>query len=372
VYVTGLVSQVFKVWLNVEMSLAMQQLKVPARLFSKHRQNLLESALISGLFGTAGWGIVVLVVSRRWIGGIWESVSGKMSTRGPRLRSAVYLTCISLIGSILGWMNIPFSLENENFNLVGAIIWNLLLGLLFYQLAKREKIFVGFAILVILRIGFAALCIYISPVMIRNTMDPMPTGVLLDSLAVVSEQFNLSRSKILLWPGSDNAGYIGGFCGDELIILGSDLFSVPKEQLVAVIAHEMGHRQHGDYWVKSAIMILPELLSYALAFFVVLPNPAIFSAFGFTMEPLVGALPVSGLLASAIRCLWMPLERSIGIYMEFRADAMAAKLGLSSPLAQFLTTAGEHNQYTATLLYEYLYMDHPPTVDRAVRLLERH
>ena len=372
VYVVGLVSQVLHVWLASDMPPIMQQLQVPSKSFSKHRQSLLESALIKGLYGTAGWGIVVLVISRRWIGGIWEAVGRKLPTHGLKMRSSVYLICVSLIGLMLEWINVPFSLEDEDSNPVGIIIWNLLLGLLFYCLARRGRTIVGFVVLAMMRISLSALCIYISPVMIKGALEPMPAGILLDSLAAVTEQFNFTRSKILLWPGVDNAGYIGGFCGEELVVVGVDLLSVPNEQLAATMAHEMGHRQHGDYWTRSAIIILPELLSYALAFFVILPSPAIFSAFGFATEPLVGVLPTGGVLASAIRCLWMPLERAIDVHMEFRADAVAAKLGLSLPLAQFLVTAGEENEYTAAWLYKWLYMDHPPTVDRATRLLKKY
>lgn len=142
------------------------------------------------------------------------------------------------------------------------------------------------------------------------------------------------------------------------------------EELVAVVAHEIGHykRRH----ILQGLVL--GLVQAGLVFFVlsrVLSEPALFAAFGVT-TPSVHA----GLVFFAL--LWSPLELVLGLAQqalsrrnEFEADAFARETtGRAEPLVRALErlSADSLSNLTPHPVYVALHHSHPPLPARVAAL----
>lgn len=142
------------------------------------------------------------------------------------------------------------------------------------------------------------------------------------------------------------------------------------EELVAVVAHEIGHykRRH----ILQGLVL--GLAQAGLVFFVlsrVLSEPALFAAFGVT-TPSVHA----GLVFFAL--LWSPLELVLGLAQqalsrrnEFEADAFARETtGRAEPLVRALErlSADSLSNLTPHPVYVALHHSHPPLPARVAAL----
>ncbi len=144
----------------------------------------------------------------------------------------------------------------------------------------------------------------------------------------------------------------------------------PKDEVLAVLAHEIGHSRRGHTVRQMIASILASGLMFLLLHFA-LRDPRLCAAFG-VMNP----TPAWGLVFFGI--MYQPLSFLIGLGVnklsrkfEFEADAYAREaVGGPEPLAQALTRLSRDHlsNLTPHPFYVWLHYSHPPMLERLAAL----
>jgi len=144
------------------------------------------------------------------------------------------------------------------------------------------------------------------------------------------------------------------------------LAKLSKEEIAAVVAHELGHFKRGHiYWLMGVMFFEFFVLTYLLGS---LPDQ-FFEALGLAKSG--GGVVVLFLLFSPILMyLTMPLVNGIYKKNEFEADEYAASMGLKDAMTQALKVLSRENKafpYASKLKIFFDYT-HPPITQRIARL----
>ncbi|MBL0059369.1 MAG: M48 family metallopeptidase [Elusimicrobia bacterium] len=226
--------------------------------------------------------------------------------------------------------------------------------------------------------GFTLLLQFVAPSWILplfNKFTPLPEGDLRRAIFDYAQRVGYPLSNLFVMDGSKRSAkgnaFFTGFGKNKRIALFDTLvekYSV--DELVAVLAHEIGHHKKGHVWKGFALSALQTggtlfVLSLALRW------PALFGAF--QVDPSVHAgFAVFGILFSPVGfILSLPLH-AFSRRNEFEADRYAAEtLGTGRALASGLRKLSAESlaNLTPHPFYVWLHATHPPLVER-VRALQ--
>ena len=167
-----------------------------------------------------------------------------------------------------------------------------------------------------------------------------------------------------------NAYFTGIGKTKRIVLFDTLLESHPEEEILAVLAHEVGH------WKKKHVLkqiILLESLSL-VAFYVVnrmLNWSLLYQTFGFEEPTVYIGIFLIGALLSPLGYFAQPLEAAISRRFEREADDFALELTKTAePMRNALKRLASDN--LANLiphpLYAWFYYSHPPLVERIERL----
>lgn len=165
---------------------------------------------------------------------------------------------------------------------------------------------------------------------------------LVDTVRRLSEKAGISMPEVAVFDGAANAFATGAFKNSALVAVSTGLLeSMTKEEVEAVIGHEIAHVANGDMVtmtliqgvVNTFVVFLARVVGYAI-------DKAVFRN-GNNDRPGIGYMAtvfvcelLFGLLASII-VAWFSRQR------EFRADAGSAQLlGRSEPMVHALARLG--------------------------------
>lgn len=146
---------------------------------------------------------------------------------------------------------------------------------------------------------------------------------------------------------------------------------VDLDELLAILGHEMGHWK---LWHTIQGFVISQLYTFVifLAFSYVQNNFDLFKSFGFMYDESKPVPVFVGLMLFA-QTFWMPVEKTLGIimnfnsrYNEFAADAFSKKLGMADALAKGLIKISVENlgNLVPDQLYSLYHFSHPPLVER--------
>ncbi len=205
---------------------------------------------------------------------------------------------------------------------------------------------------------------------------------LLDTVARLAQRAGLPMPEVAIYDGEPNAFATGAFKNSALVAVSTGLLqSMTREEVEAVIGHEVAHVANGDMVTMTLIqgvmntfvVFLSRVIGYVVDR-VILKNDKDAPGIGYYVSTIVLDI-VLGLVA-AIVVAWFSRQR------EFRADADAAKLmGSRVPMQRALARLGGLEpgalpQTVATLGIGSraggimaLMSSHPPIEDR-IRALE--
>ncbi len=204
-----------------------------------------------------------------------------------------------------------------------------------------------------------------------NTFTPVTSGDLHDAVVQCARDARFPLRGIFVIDGSRRSSkanaFFTGFGRNKRIGLFDTLvadYSVPE--LVAVVAHEIGHYRRGHIWRGLALSIgyLGATL-WILSFF--LEREALFAAFGVSEPSVYAGLVFFGLL-------FAPIDLALSLFVnrfsrkhEFEADRFAAETtGGSEPLIAALKklSADTLTNLTPHPLAVALEYSHPPVLQR--------
>ncbi len=220
---------------------------------------------------------------------------------------------------------------------------------------------------------------YIVPTWIMplfNTFTPLEEGPLKESIFNYARSIDFPLTQIFVMDGSKRSAksnaFFTGFGKNKRIVLYDTLIKEQEdEELVAVLAHEMGHFKKKHIQRRLILSIAQMgIIFYLLSLFI--SHESLFHAF-FVDQPSVYA----GLIFFSI--LFSPIDLIISIVMQFfsrkdeyEADRFAARTTKNpKAMVSALKKLSAHNlsNLTPHPFYVFLNYSHPPVLERICALL---
>ncbi|KAK9511730.1 hypothetical protein O3M35_000337 [Rhynocoris fuscipes] len=204
----------------------------------------------------------------------------------------------------------------------------------------------------------------------------LQSGSLKDKIERLAAEVGFPFSHIYITRGNnqsdeDHIAYFAGLFSSKAIIISASLvLFLTEEEIVAVVAHEMGHWKLGHSWYY---LVSRAIYSFCICFFLrnYYDNGAVYEAF--QINPSNAGM--SFLLVTSY--LYPPLERLLNIYLrsvtrrcEFQADRFAKNHGFMNHLKSALRKMYEQKKIfpVADPWYSICYYSHPSILERVQAL----
>lgn len=326
----------------------------------------------------------------------WVDVWARSISEQPIILALLFFGIIMFASGILG---IPFSYYNTfvieeqfGFNkmtlktfildkikggLMAVILGGGILALIiwFYQKAGTNFWWIAWIFItlfsLVMNLYYARLI-----VPLFNKQSPLEQGALRSNIEAYAAQVGFSLNNIFVIDGSKRSSkanaYFSGFGREKRITLYDTLIEdLEEEEVVAVLAHEVGHykRKHIIYNLCTSILTTGFML-WLLSKFVHLP---IFS------EALGVSLPSFHVGLTAFGVLYTPVSEIMGLFMnflsrkfEYQADDFARKTYAGRPLVSALKKLSKNSlsNLTPHPAYVFFHYSHPTLLQRFQNLKE--
>ncbi|KAG6437590.1 hypothetical protein SASPL_102509 [Salvia splendens] len=210
-----------------------------------------------------------------------------------------------------------------------------------------------------------------------NKFTPLPEGELRTKIENLASSLKFPLKKLFVVDGSTRSShsnaYMYGFFKNKRIVLYDTLIQQCKneEEVVAVIAHELGHWKlnHTMYsFIAVQILTLLQFGGYTL----VRNSKDLFQSFGFDTQPVLIGLIIFQHTVIPLQHVVSLLLNLVSRAFEFLADAFAKKLGYAVPLRAGLIKLQEENLSSMNTdpWYSAYHYSHPPLVERLAAIDE--
>ena len=309
------------------------------------------------------------------------------------IKTLVFFGIIGLASSII---NLPFSIyatfvieERYGFNkttpktflldlvkgmIVGAIIGGLLLGAFVWFHNNVElwwlyawALFFGFSLLITMFYTSVLVPIF-------NKLSPLEDGELKEAILAYAKKVNFPLHNIMVIDGSKRStkanAYFSGLGSAKNIVLYDTLIEKQtKEELVAILAHEVGHYKKKHVLQSIGIAAIQMFVMLFIMQWIV-DNPALSIALG-------GEQPALHLGLIAFTVLYSPISTITGLFMnvfsrknEYEADAYAAKTYQATPLVTALKklSVDSLSNLTPHPAFVFFHYSHPTLLQRMAAL----
>lgn len=312
----------------------------------------------------------------------------------PIIRGLIYIGGLSLLNY---FAHLPFSLyetfkieEKFGFNktdlktfiidqikslFLGFILGGFLLGVILWFFQKFNNAwFIAFLFVV----GFQIFMMFIAPITIMpffNKFTPLEDGDLKNDIQNFATAQSFKLSGIFKMDGSKRStkanAYFTGFGKFRRIVLFDTLITKhSREELVAVLAHEIGHYKMNHIFRQLGVSILETALTFYI-FSLFINNHYIFDAFSMEYFSVYASLVFFGIFFSPISSILSLYSLYLSRKYEFEADHYAA-LTYKKPEALSLAlkklSADSLSNLTPHPLKVFLEYTHPPVLKRIERL----
>lgn len=228
-------------------------------------------------------------------------------------------------------------------------------------------------------LSFQLLMVWLYPVLIAplfNKFSPIDNPELESGIRALAEKAGMNVSGVFSMDAGTRSkhsnAYFTGFGRTKRIVLFDTLLNGhATDEILAVLAHELGHFKLGHIKKQLALGAAVSLAGFYLAW-AVLSGTALYASFGLDQTSTYAGLLVLSLLLKPALFFLAPLPAMLSRRFERQADRFAFDLtGSSAPLAEGLKRLAKDNlanlhPYPA---YAWFHYSHPPIVER-VRYLE--
>jgi len=209
-----------------------------------------------------------------------------------------------------------------------------------------------------------------------NRFEPLGHGPLRDAVLAYARSVSFPLAGVFVMDGSRrtskaNALFTGFGRNKRIALFDTLLDKLAAEEVVAVLAHEIGHYKR-RHVVQGTVIALLHLGVVLFVVSVLMARPGLFEAFGIQARPVHAGLVFSALLLSPVEILLAVVLHALSRRNELQADAFAvATTGSGERLAHALKrlSADALSNLTPHPLYVVLHYSHPPVRER-VRALQ--
>jgi STE24 endopeptidase len=267
------------------------------------------------------------------------------------------------------------SLKTFIFDMIRSIILGFALSLALSCLMGGLHMAMG-AWLIVLFAGvmfvFTLTISFLYPIFSRigNKFTPLEEGELKDRLMELLTKHGYKVKAIEVMDASRRTtklnAYFTGFGKLKTIVLFDNLVNaMTPDEICAVFAHELGHGLHKDV-LKQQIMNVGNLFLMALAVWVAVSEPSIYTEFGFNEINYGFAYVVVGILLSLIQPFTGMAINAYSRKAEYRADRQAVKEGYGPDMITALKKLAKDNfsHLAPSRINVVLEYSHPPLSSR--------
>jgi len=203
-----------------------------------------------------------------------------------------------------------------------------------------------------------------------NKQTPLQAGSLKTSIENYAKEVGFDLNNIFVIDGSKRStkanAYFSGFGKEKRVTLYDTLINdLEEEEIVAVLAHEVGHykRKHIIFNILSSILLTGFTL-YLLSLFINIPELSL--AIGVERASYHAGLLAFFLLYSPISILTGLIMNYLSRKFEFQADDYAKSTFAANPLINSLKKLSKNNlsNLTPHPAYVFVHYSHPPLIER--------
>lgn len=228
--------------------------------------------------------------------------------------------------------------------------------------------------------GFQLLMVWLYPVLIAplfNKFEPIKDDVVKEAIGDLISKAGIKVENIYQIDAGKrskhtNAYFTGLGKTKRIVLYDTLLMSHTTDEIIAVLAHEIGHFKKRHIMKQLVFMEIASLFVFYL-FYRLMEWPLLYQTFGFEQNiPYVGVVLMAALFGPLAYFL-TPIGSSVMRKFEREADEFAFDLtGAAVPLANGLKRLALDN--SANLhphpFYSWFYYSHPPLPQRIERLLK--
>ncbi|QVK18479.1 M48 family metallopeptidase [Mycoplasmatota bacterium] len=256
----------------------------------------------------------------------------------------------------------------------GGLIY--LLSLLYHNVGDLFYIYAWISIVVIILIINLLYVKLIVPIF--NKLRPLDEGELKDKIINFANKVGYEITKISIIDASKRStklnAFFSGFGKFKQVVLYDTLIEkMNSDQIVSVLAHEIGHAKHKHIIKNIFIMMITISLYLAVLLFSV-KSDSVSTAFGFDNAHFGFGLIIFMLLISPISIILEAIVSRISRKFEYVADHYASVNGYKVEMQEALKILGRENydNLTPHPLFVALKYSHPPIAYRirAIRKIE--
>lgn len=303
----------------------------------------------------------------------------------------LFFASLSILGGLL---SLPFEIyqtfvieEKHGFNrqtikgfimdrikglLLGAVLGGVLLTAILWTMERMGSHWWIWTWLVIF--GFSLLTAWLYPTFLApifNKFTPLEDGELKTKIFDLAKKVTFAADGISVMDASTrsshgNAYFTGVFGKKKIVLFDNLLKSMGADEIVAVMAHELGHfKLHHIRWALIRSFFMTGLMFYALS--LCLPLEPFYHAFGLSGVSQYGALVVFSLWFSPLGFVIQPISSYLSRRNEFAADAFALQQTDNKRLlGDALLKLRENNQAMPIShpWFSAWYHSHPPMLER--------
>jgi len=356
--------------------------------YTKAQNYDFEKKKLSRLGSIIGFVITMIILFTGGFGWLYE-FTGRY-TNDLILHTLLFFAAYGLVMDII---NTPLSLysifvieEKYGFNrttvktfimdklkgyLLGGLIGGSLLSMfvMFYQVAGTNFWWIAWLSIS----GFTLLLsmFYASVILpLFNKLTPLPEGELRTALVDYCNKVKFPVSDLFVMDGSKRSAkanaFFSGLGPKKKIVLFDTLIEKHTvDELVAVMAHEVGHYKRKHTYKMTIISILQTgLMMFLLGQFI--NTPALSNALGAPAAVLALGMIGFFMLYSPVSILLSTVTNSLSRKHEYEADAYAKETFGATPLMEALKKLSKDNltNLTPHPAYVFLYYSHPTLLQR--------
>ena len=221
---------------------------------------------------------------------------------------------------------------------------------------------------------FEIILMWLYPVLIAplfNKFEPIKDEALREKINALMDKVGLKAEGIYQVDEGKRSkhtnAYFTGIGKTKRIVLFDTLISShTPDEIVAVLAHEVGHWKKKHILKQLSFMIVASLILLYFVYLIVNWS-FLYSAFGLNVTPVYAGLFLVSLYLSAAGFFLNPIGAAITRRYEREADRMAFELtGTSQPMINALKRLAKDNltNLHPHPFYVWFYYSHPPLIER--------